>query len=150
MKVHLRQIPDGGLHLEGEEDAKLLDLRDELTKPVGPVRYSLDVGLSGSGLFATGALAVDLQLVCASCGQKFVFPLRVENFAMQTELTGAETVDLTPYVREDILLALPPYPHCDWNGENVCQGVARNTTEDDDDVTSESHTWDELNKLKLK
>jgi uncharacterized protein len=148
MKVHLRQIPDGGLHIEGDEDAKLLDFHDELTKPISPVHYSLDVGLSGGGLFATGTLGVDLQLVCARCGQKFVFPLRVENFAMQSDLTGAETVDLTPYVREDILLALPPYPHCDWNGEKVCQGAARNTTEDD--VTSESHTWDELNKLKLK
>jgi len=51
--------------------------------------------------------------------------VRVEDFATQIELNGRETVDLTDAVREDILLALPPYPHCDWNGQNVCKGAVR-------------------------
>ena len=60
MKVHLNQIPPQGLHIEGEKDAKLFDLRGgpQHVKPLGPVRYSLDVGLSDGGLFATGTLAV--------------------------------------------------------------------------------------------
>lgn len=150
MKIHLRQIPPHGLHLEGEEGAEIVELRDDWqhARPVSPVRYVLDVGLSDGGLFATGTLAVDLQLECVACLEKFVYPLRVENFAFQTELTGSETVDLTPHIREDILLALPPYPHCDWNGEHACKGAARSPAETE--TPSESHTWDELDKLKLK
>ena len=36
MKVHLNQIPPEGLHLEGEEDAAILDLRDASIRTVNP------------------------------------------------------------------------------------------------------------------
>ena len=149
MKIHLRQIHENGLHLEGEEDPAFLELeqqREIFVNAIGPVRYQLEVGLSGSGLFATGNLSLDLDVECVNCLVKFTYPLRVPDFAMQTELDGGETVDLTPWVREDILLALPPYPHCDWTGERVCPGALRKTT----DVSSDSHAWDALDKLKLK
>ena len=47
---------------------------------------------------------------------------RIRPRLLQEELPGSETMDLTPYLREDILLALPDYPHCDWSGERVCPG----------------------------
>jgi uncharacterized protein len=146
MKVHINQIPADGLHIEGEDPASILELDDPYVKPRGGVRWSLDIGLSDGGLFATGKLAIDLDVECVSCLRKFTYPLRVEDFATQIELTGPETVDLTDQMREDILLALPPYPHCDWNGQNVCKGAARESTE----APGESHTWDELDKLKFK
>jgi uncharacterized protein len=149
MKVHIKQIPAEGMHLEGEDPASILELDDPSVQPRGGVRWALDIGLSDGGLFATGKLAADLDMECVSCLRKFTFPLRVEDFATQIELNGPETVDLTDQVREDILLALPPYPHCDWNGQNVCKGAIRkvkNSTES----PGESHTWDELDKLKFK
>ena len=146
MKVHINQIPAEGLHLEGEDPAAILELDDPYVQPEGGVRWSLDIGLSDGGLFATGKLGVDLKVECVSCLRKFTYPLRVPDFAMQMELNGRETVDLTDQMREDILLALPPYPHCDWNGQNVCKGAVRETTE----TPGESHTWDELDKLKFK
>jgi uncharacterized protein len=149
MKVHINQIPEEGLHLEGEDPSSILELNDPLVKPRSGVRYALDIGLSDGGLFATGKLAVDLNVECASCGKKFTLPLRVDDFAMQMELHGPETVDLTNQVREDILLALPPYPHCDWNGQNVCKGATRKTTEAIESP-GDTHTWDELDKLKFK
>jgi uncharacterized protein len=78
--------------------------------------------------------------------RKFTYPLRVKDFATQIELDGPEIVDLTDQMREDILLALPPYPHCDWNGQNVCKGAVRESIES----PGESHAWDELDKLKFK
>jgi len=149
MKVHTKQIPEDGLHLEGEEPAAILELEDPLLKARGPVRWALDIGLSDGGLFATGKLAVDLDAHCVACLKKFTYPVRVENFATQVELHGPETVDLTDQMREDILLALPPYPHCDWNGRSVCKGATRKTNESPASH-DESHTWDELDKLKFK
>ena len=146
MKVHQNQIPLEGLHLEGEDPAEILELNDPSVYPLGPIRWALDIGLSDGGLFATGKLALDVEFECVSCLRKFTFPLRVPDFATQIELTGPETVDLTDQMREDILLALPPYPHCDWNGQNVCKGAMRESTES----LGESHTWDELDKLKFK
>lgn len=124
MKIHLNQIPLGDtLHIEGEEDRDILELNDALARPLGPVRYSLDVGLSGNGLFATGTLSVDLELECVRCLTRFPFTVELPQFATQIELPPTETVDLTDALREDILLALPPHPHCDWNGATTCAGV---------------------------
>jgi len=157
MKVHIQQIPPGGLHLEGEEPSSILDLHDDNTRPVGPIAYSLDVGLSGGGLFATGTLTVPMELQCVSCLDPFPFTLKVPDFACQVELTGAEMVDLTEYLREDILLALPPYPHCDWNGERDCRGAFRQKTEHAHDALADTredgdtrNVWGALDQLKLK
>ena len=58
MKVHIQQIPPEGLHLDGEEDSSILDLQGEIARTAGPIAYSLDIGLSDGGLFATGTLTV--------------------------------------------------------------------------------------------
>jgi len=160
MKVHQNQIPVGGLHLEGEDPASILELEDPTARPAGPVRWELDIGLSDGGLFATGRLGVDMEMVCVACLRKFTYPLRVEDFATQVDLKGPETVDLTDQVREDILLALPPHPHCDWNGQNVCKGAllksggaggaAKSPAENPKNPIAAQHTWDELDKLKFK
>ena len=152
MKIHLNQIPPEGLRVEGAESSRMLELEDPLTRPVGDVQYCLDVGLSEGGLFATGTVGVDLEMQCVACLERFHFPLEVRDFACQVELTGPETVDLTEPVREDILLALPPHPHCDWNGERVCPGSeiparAGHASDTEDDRASQ--VWGALDQLKL-
>lgn len=152
MKVHLNQIPDEGLHIEGEEPSDILELEnDALTRPAGPVRYELDVNTSGNSFFATGTLAIDLECECARCLERFGYPLRLDNYAMQEDLDGRDTVNLTPSMREDILLALPSYPHCDWSGEKVCKGPRLPPAEPSATPDQETPSaWDELDKLKIQ
>jgi uncharacterized metal-binding protein YceD (DUF177 family) len=59
---------------------------------------------------------------------------------------------LTEPVREDILLALPPHPHCDWNGERVCAGVSYRIKSEGADapLVEKPDAWDALDQLKLK
>jgi uncharacterized metal-binding protein YceD (DUF177 family) len=149
MKVHHKQIPADGLHLEGKETKDILDLVDEGIRPAGPVEYSLDVGLSESGLFATGQIAMDVELECVSCLKKFVYPLRVDDFAVQVESKGPVQVDLTPWVREDILLVLPAHPHCDWDGKTVCKGPKLKRMPADEPPPA-LRAWDALEGLKSK
>jgi uncharacterized metal-binding protein YceD (DUF177 family) len=150
MKIHLLQIPAEGKHLEGEQSSSILDLRDpEHLRALGPIHYSLDVGRSGGGFFATGQLTVDLELQCVSCLEPFLYPLKVENFACQLEIGSAETVDLTEPIREDILLALPPHPHCDWNGESDCRGAFHRAAENEP-LREDRELWGALDQLKLK
>ncbi len=56
MKVHLKQIPAEGIHLEGKEKTDILELEENQIRPLGPVEYALDIGISGSSLFMTGKL----------------------------------------------------------------------------------------------
>jgi uncharacterized metal-binding protein YceD (DUF177 family) len=148
MKVHLRQIPQGcTLHLEGTEDAGSLGLEEADASPAGPLAYSLDIGLSGSGLFATGRLSLPVRMRCVSCLGDFEREVVVDSFALQTELSGGELIDLTPFVREDIHLHLPAHPRCDSDGGRKCpavRGAAKPTG------APQPGAWRALDQLKTK
>ena len=147
MKVHLKQIPPQGLHLEGEEDCPIQELESEGIRCAGPLHYDIDLGVAGSGLWANGLLSQPVELHCVSCLEKFVHEVRVPAFAVHTELHGPETVDLTPSMREEILLNLPAYPHCDRDGHRICKAKLIKTTEQ---RTKPKSDWSALDKLKIE
>jgi len=148
MKIHLNQIPPHGLHLEGNEEAEILDLNKIDTRAISPISYTLDAGVSGSSFFVTGSLAVEMEAACVSCSKKFPWTARVDKFAMQTEIAGVEVVDLTPYIREDILLNLPPYPRCDRDGGRVCKGAP--SQQQEEPLSPVSKAWEVLDKLTVE
>ncbi|MEX1044796.1 MAG: hypothetical protein WEC73_01600 [Chthoniobacterales bacterium] len=147
--VHLLQVPPEGQHLEGEEAPGFLDLADIGAKPAGPVRYDLEVGISGGGVFATGRVAAPVEMTCVACLQPFVFEAVVDPFAAQVEIEGQELVDLTPAVREELLLALPNHPRCDSMAGQSCpyQGLEASGGGTQESAQS---AWDQLDKLKTK
>jgi uncharacterized metal-binding protein YceD (DUF177 family) len=146
MKIHLKQVPAQGLHLEGEENCPLKELETEEVRCAGPLHYSLDIGLSGDSLWANGSLRQPVELQCVSCLEKFVHVIDVPNFAVHREIGGPETVDLTPFVREDLLLNLPAHPHCDRDGNGVCKASHPEAA----GVAKRKPDWSALDKLKLK
>jgi len=148
MKVHLKQIPAEGIHLEGKEETDILELKENQIRPLGPVEYSLDLATSGSGLLVTGKIGLDVGLECVSCLKRFIFPIRVQDFAVQIELTGPELVDLTSWIREDILLALPVHPHCDWDRKTKCVGPRLKYLDVVEDPKG-PNAWDALDLLNL-
>jgi DUF177 domain-containing protein len=148
VKIHLKQIPDDGLHLEGEEDCPIPELEADGIRCVGPMHYNIDIGVSGSALWANGSLSQPVELSCVACLEKFVHEIKVPAFALHTELHGPETVDLTPFIREDILLNLPPYPHCDREGGGrKCKAAIPKSDEQD---IKRQPDWSALDKLKLR
>ena len=149
MKVHVLQIPEEGKHYEGEEPSEVLELNGDRATAIGPIRYALDVGLSEGGLFATGTLTVPIECECVRCLEKFRRSLDVEDFACQVELEGKETVDLTEYLREDILLTLPAHPHCDWNADKVCKAEFRDAPSEAEPLDDHRDVWKGLDQLKL-
>ena len=149
MKVHLRQIGAEGFHLEGEEECPIPELADEGTTCAGPLRYSLDVGISEGSLWANGTLAQPVEIVCVACLEKFPYTIEVRDFALHTELGGPELIDLTPFVREDILLNLPPYPHCDREGGRVCPAAQTKPADKAEGLAVRPPDWSALDKLEL-
>jgi uncharacterized metal-binding protein YceD (DUF177 family) len=147
VKIHLRQIQAEGLHLEGEEECPIPELAAEGVLATGPLRYSLDLGISEGALWVTGNLAQPVELKCVRCLEPFRFDIEVPAFSIHQELTGPELVDLAPYVREDILLNLPAHPHCDREGGRKCPAAEIATAP----VETEKRApdWSALDKLKL-
>jgi uncharacterized metal-binding protein YceD (DUF177 family) len=146
MKIHLKQIPAAGLHLEGEENCPINELETENVHCVGPLQYSLDAGVSGDSLWVNGTLRQPVELQCVSCLEKFAHVVEVPVFAVHRELARPETVDLTPFIREDILLNLPAHPHCDRDAKNVCKAAPAEAAVE----AKRKPDWSPLDKLKLK
>jgi uncharacterized protein len=147
MKVHLKQIPAAGSHLEGEEECPISELDAEGIRSAGPLHYNIDIGVSSGALWANGSISQPVELRCVSCLEKFVHEIEVPAFAVHTELRGPETLDLTPFIREDLLLNLPAHPHCDRDGDRICKSKYIETPEQDAKRESD---WSALDKLKLK
>ena len=152
MKIHLRQIQADGLRLEGEEECPIPDLAAEDVRCTGALQYALDLGISEGALWATGSLTQPVELRCVRCLEPFPFDIQAKAFSIHLDLTGPEVVDLTPYVREDILLNLPAHPHCDREGGRVCP-AAKSTAADvpaREGDGKRQPDWSVLDKLKLK
>jgi len=147
MKVHLKQIPAQGLHLEGEEDCPIQELESEGVYCAGRLHYDLDLGVAGGAIWANGSLSQLVELRCVLCLEKFMHEIRVPAFAVHMELRGPETVDLTPSMREEILLNLPAHPHCDRDGDRICKAKQVTTAEQE---TKRKSDWSALDQLKLK
>jgi uncharacterized metal-binding protein YceD (DUF177 family) len=152
MKIHLRQIPAEGLRVEGEEECPIPELAAEGIVCAGPLRYALDVGLSEGALWENGSLAQPVEVECVACLEKFVHVIEVRDFALHTELGGPETVDLTPFMREDILLNLPSYPRCDREGGRICPAAdtIKPATEPTEGLAVPPPDWSALDKLKFE
>jgi uncharacterized protein len=158
--VNLRHLEDDELKLKGELPvAELdLDLRDDMCRAEKPLAYDLEVERMDNGLLVQGKLRLFLQCECVRCLKSFEYPLILGHWTVLLPLEGEEKtpvnndcVDLTPYVREDILLEFPQHPLC----ETECRGLpvkemgkAKKTTEPDDSK-QKSSAWAELDKLKL-
>jgi uncharacterized metal-binding protein YceD (DUF177 family) len=146
MNNHLKQIPAQDRQWEGVEACPIHDVEAEGIRCAGQLHYSIDVGIAGGALWARGSLLQPVELRCVSCLEKFVYEIRVPGFAVHTELPGPETVDLTPFIREDLLLNLPAHPRCNRDGNRVCKAKQPETVEQD---TKPKLDWSALDKLKL-
>jgi uncharacterized protein len=158
--VNLRHLDDENLELEGEIPAEELDLdtRDEMVQPAGPLEHEIEVQKVEDGLLIYGRLSLMLACQCVRCLKPVSYEVNLDNWARLLPLTGDEAVpvvndcvDLTPYLREDILLEFPQHPLC----EQECRGLPKASVGKSESTSSTgrgsagSSAWDELNKLKF-
>lgn len=154
LKFNIRHIEDNDVHLEGELSAEELQLEnnDPLVVAKEPLKYDVNVQKNGSDILAQGRLELPLQCECARCLKPFKYKVLLEDWAALIPLHGDEKapvendlVDLTPYVREDILLNFPQHPLC----SEECTGLPVRTDQKQKQTQSSSGAWSELNKLKF-
>lgn len=161
LTINLRHLEEHELALEGDLPVEDLDLglQDDMIRVTEPLHYNLEVQQMEHSLLLQGELELTLHCQCVRCLKEFDYNLVLSPWSQLLPLEGEEkvpvindSVDLTPIVREDILLEFPQHPLCeaDCGGlpKNVL-GKAKNTTAQKTDEESSS-TWAELDKLKFK
>ncbi len=159
LKVNLRHLEEHSLRLTGELTVPELDLEthDEVIKANSPLKYHLEVEKLEGGLLLQGKLHLTLDCQCVRCLKSFKSELDLPNWTLHLPFQGEEAVsvvndvvDLTPYIREDILLEFPQHPLCDPE----CRGLPKSTIGKAKAGSANvnetgSSAWTELNKLKF-
>jgi uncharacterized protein len=156
--VNLRHLEAQNMLLNGELSVKELDIdsRDEVVQVRHPLRYELEVQEVEGGLLLQGGLHLALDCQCVRCLKEFQYPLELDHWACHVPLEGEEKapivsdcVDLTPYVREDILLEFPRHPLCDPECRGLPKPLVGKAKKAGGGGPMGSPAWAELNKLKL-
>jgi len=157
--VNLRHLETHNLSLKGELPAGELDIdtQDEVIHVTQPLHYDFEVQKLDEGLLLRGELRLMLDCQCVRCLKPFQYQFAIENWTCHVPLDGEDaapivndSVDLTPNIREDILLEFPPHPVCDPE----CRGLKRPNSGKAKKSGAgqrgrDSSAWAVLDKLKL-
>lgn len=131
MRIEISKVPeDGGLY-EEEVPAAVLELEsDPHVRVEGAIACRFTVQKVNQDLVVRGAVRVPLSLECSRCACFFSTTLADLSFLRAYDVPeGAETVDLTQDIREDILLNLPAFPLCSPECRGLCAHCGRNLNE---------------------
>lgn len=157
LKVNLRLLEKESIQLDGDILGSELapDFHDELMRLSHPVEYELTVDRQSESLLVTGSLRTHVDCECSRCLKSFVLPVQLDEFSVLSPLEGEDALpvdgdfaDLTPSVREDILLSLPTNPLCGPD----CRGLKPKGQSRELQVRDQAEpnkAWSALDNLKL-
>lgn len=160
LTFNLRHLAKKNLSLRGELTAAELDIAedDELIHVPNRLKYDLTVQAVEGAALVQGRLELLLVCECARCLRSFDYQVVLPDWVCHLPLSGQgrvlarnDSVDLTPFMREDILLAFPQRPLCDAGCPGLAQALPSRLPEPvgADQAQAGVSVWAELNKLKF-
>jgi uncharacterized protein len=158
LTVNLRHLENRNLVLRGELSLAELDLdvRDELIRVAQPVEYDLEIEKLDDSVLVQGEIHVTLECECVRCLKKFTQEIELNPWTLHLPLEGEDAVsvdndcvDLTPFVREDILLEFPQHPLCQTDCAGLTKKSSGNAQKNVGKTETKPSAWVKLDKLKL-
>ena len=151
MIIEIPKLNPDGEWVEGVEPVSILGMEDSKVRVDQPIWYRMWVQLVTGHLVVKGEWGLALELECGRCADFFSTTLGDSSFLRDYEISGGiETVDVTPDLREDILLALPAYPVCREDCRGLCPTCGRNLNDGSCSCQPPgSLRWGSLDGLKL-
>lgn len=153
--VNTARLPPDGDWFEGELAPAALDVEeDELLHIGGPLRYRVQVVPAGDEILVRGVVSQAFRCVCSRCADPFTLEVREPDLtASFPHAECGDFLDLTPELREAILLALPSYPICKEECLGLCVACGANLNKDPKACTCTPETrkeqWAVLDQLGL-
>ena len=156
--INLRHLEKHNLTLDGELPVADLGIetRDEMVQLAKPLRHRLEVQQLDDAVLLRGKLVLPLACQCVRCLKPFVFQLKLADWTCHIPLAGEEKalvvgdcVDLTPFLRDDILLELPQHPLCKPDCSGLKKPNLGKTKKNGPGATKNSPAWSALDKLKF-
>lgn len=152
MKIDLRNISPDGLKIEINEPVKILNIEVPGAEFKEPVKVSILVNRTGNTLLVNGGIRTSAGMECSRCLKKIKRLLENKNFNITRDITGQTEVDLTPDIREEIVLLLPTKPLCKEDCKGLCPSCGQDLNEKKCSCKPSTGQirWERLNKLKLE
>lgn len=155
LTVNLRHLETKNVDLKGEltpQELELDEINDELIRIDKPAEYDLTVQKLDENLVVEGVVTQEITARCVRCLKEFQTAVEFPTWTAYIPLEGEDAasvsndlVDLTPFLREDILLGFPQHPLC----KEDCGGLPSPVEAPKTDKKG-SPAWEELNKLKFE
>ena len=156
--VNVQKVSAGEVALSGALPPEALEVEfDETVSGLSAVRYALRVVKHDRGLSISGALDTEATFECVRCLRPFTRSIALPEWRAFGPLEGEEKlsvfndcVDLTPLVRDDILLNFPRHPTCGRPDCELPQGRKRPSDADASGETAgDPSVWSDLDNLNL-
>lgn len=158
--VNLRHLAGRDIALAGEISVLDLDIDtlDEMIRVNEPLKYDIVVERANDSILVRGSVEIGLDCQCVRCLRAFRHLVSLRGTICNLSLLGEEAVtvvndcvDLTPYLREDILLEFPQHPVCGSTCPGLPAGAGKGVLRTLQNIEAEGRpsAWAELNKLKF-
>ena len=139
------------LEIKEEMPAEVLGLDPATAKAEKPIQVELTVQKDEENFLVTGWATTTLSLVCGRCATWMPWPIRakVEHLF---EAPHPNSIDLTPLIREDILLELPLNAVCRLGADGRCPvtGEIYQPRPETPGTLAGEEVWEALSKIKTK
>ena len=139
------------LNLREEVSPEVLGLDPKTARVQEPILADVTVQKEEDNFLATGWATTSLSLVCGRCAEWLPWPVRarVEHLF---EAPHPNSIDLTPLIREDVLLELPLNAVCQLGADGRCPvtGEIYQPRPETSGTLAGEEVWDALSKIKTK
>jgi len=154
-------LEEGPQQLKGDVSPEILEfdkLGDEVIQSREPLQYDVEVEKQDRNLLVSGSLRTNLDCQCVRCLKALKYPLELKPYHLYVPLEGDDAapvvndlVDLTPFFREDMLLAFPQHPLCSEDCAGLPNASGSKTSKSDKSAqgSETASAWNELDKLKF-
>jgi len=159
LQFEIVEIPDEGTDVEGELPFSAVAIEDtERWTFSTPFRYSLHFSAinAGKDLLVQGSVSGSVQVLCDRCEDEFSWDFSEKNLCYTFENAFGTTIDLTDFIREDILLSFPQQFLCSEDCQGLCPQCGQNLNHGECDCESPEESegdndrpnpWAALDKL---
>jgi len=139
------------LELKKELPPAVLQLDPASARVEKPIEVEITVQKEEDDFLATGWATTSLSLLCGRCAEWMPWPVRakVEHLF---EAPHPNSIDMTPLIREDILLELPLNAVCRLEADGRCPvtGEIYQPRPESSGTLAGQEVWDALSKIKTK
>lgn len=155
--IPLEDFPETGLKLSGELDSAILALDSADLQYSAGIHYELHAQVFDRELLVRGSLSLPCSMRCVRCLDSFDYCITTPSFSLTFELGDSPALDITDALREELILAIPPYPKCEFV-DKECQILDLNRdfrldkappSGVDSATPSSKSVWDALDHLSV-